>query len=213
MFRHAQLSAHDLRRGPITQLLANLDGLDAQRLWLPALKRFLRKENPWDGKPLFTPFKTVRAGGEFSSAEQMFKVLADEGFTVNRPARGLFAMPEVVFSAESVEYELVLVTPGELGLRGEIHYDSFCNAALSAGLLWVPPKVVPAARRQCREQPWGADDMCFMVRPLGERKEILDLRHCDDAYEERGIIGIGTFDVYGHTLGENFPFICLQSHT
>ena len=46
MERHAQLTAREIH-GPYVQLLTNLQGEEGQE-WLKALKRFLRKENPWE---------------------------------------------------------------------------------------------------------------------------------------------------------------------
>ena len=45
MLEHAQLTAREIR-DPYTQLLVNLSGDNGDE-WLAALKRFLRKENPW----------------------------------------------------------------------------------------------------------------------------------------------------------------------
>ena len=47
--------------GPLNQLLVNLGGEDGVE-WEKALKRFLRRENPWEAPPpksLFEPFGTV----------------------------------------------------------------------------------------------------------------------------------------------------------
>lgn len=60
MCQHAQLTAREIS-GPYSQLLVNLLGKDGGR-WLTALNRFLRKENAWDGKPLFPIWRTVRVG-------------------------------------------------------------------------------------------------------------------------------------------------------
>lgn len=46
---HARLALRDAR-GPLTDLMEKLDGDDGQTLWLPALKKLLRKENPWPVK-------------------------------------------------------------------------------------------------------------------------------------------------------------------
>lgn len=48
--QHAQLTVRDIH-GPYMQLLVNLQGEDSQ-VWLDALKRFLRKENPWERQSL-----------------------------------------------------------------------------------------------------------------------------------------------------------------
>jgi hypothetical protein len=207
MFTHAQLSAHDIR-GPISQMLANLDGPEARKVWLPALKRMLRKENPWDGKPLFAPFKTVRTG-QFTAATHMFALLKDQGFTVNKPAQLVFTQPEVIFSSEVREYDLVTFQPEELGLE-DPHYTELYQAVLMHGLQPTPPEVVAAARLAYPEQPWDGD-LNVLMKPIsdGGTEVVLDLRHLYDPYEDdKPIIGIGTFDAPGHTLGGNW--ICVS---
>ena len=114
--KHAQLTVREIR-GPYMQLLTNLQGEEG-RLWFAALRRFLRKENAWDGKPLFAPWKTVWVG-ELGSVEEIEQLLREEGFGISEFAKRILHSDRFVLVSKRQEIDLVCVTPRQLGVEGE----------------------------------------------------------------------------------------------
>lgn len=63
MQQHAQLAAHETR-GPLNQLNVNLGGQKGQE-WLSALKKFLRKESPWEPAHERSGLDLIERGNSF----------------------------------------------------------------------------------------------------------------------------------------------------
>ena len=97
--------------GPLKDLAEKLAGPDGEG-WFAALKRFLRKEDPWGGST-FPIWMTVAIGG--ASREDLLMRLEKKGFYVSDWARDIMAKPAFVTSTEPREVSFVLPRVKDLG--------------------------------------------------------------------------------------------------
>lgn len=141
--------------GPLKDFVEKLGGEDGEK-WLEALKRFLRKEEPWP-TPEFPVWRMVRVGGLGGSrtdltAQYLLRVLTEYGIVFDKSSlSNTFGQPAFV---EATEVDLVQVTTITLGFRSDCHVQcwSVCKRAKELGLEPCPPEVGPQLCLQSRDQ-------------------------------------------------------------
>jgi len=216
MVTHAQLTARDIH-GPYSQLLTNLQG-DGGRVWLNALNRFLRKENPWDGRKLFPLWKTVRLG-EFKTIADVKRIYEEKGFSINWSADIILSHLDCEFSKEPKEIDLVLVTPRELGVEGEdgcAPYFCILHALKLNGLESCPPEALIQARLVFPEQEYSGSnsdsDVMSIMKPfrIRESEFALELRYGDIDGEGTAAIFLGGFETNACEWDVDCSFLCVQ---
>ena len=134
--------------GDLNQKLASPNGEE----WLIALKRFLRKENPWDGKPDFPIFRTITLG-TYRSVKDLRKALEDGGYCVSSWASDILGQRAFRLAKKETEVNLVKTTVRDLGFPEGATYEDICNKAKEAGLNLCPAEVGSALRYQYADQP------------------------------------------------------------
>jgi len=135
-------------RGPLTDLLSKLEGKGGE-VWLQGLKKFLRKENPWE-KP--ETFRTIEIG-TYEDVESLRKDLEESGAQIGTWARDILNKTELSQSKQSLD--LVVLSVKELGFPEGAQYQDICKAAESRGLDRCPAEVGAQLRRQYQDQPEG----------------------------------------------------------
>lgn len=197
--------------GPLSDFMQKLLGPDGLTKWLPAFKRFLRGENPWDGAPLFEAWKTLRTG-RFTSLAQIEELYKAVGISIV----GLPTAAELAsrLTDEKEEFDLVVVTPAMLGASSRrtrhysyTQYSEFLALARDAGLELCSPALIFEARYSYLEQPcYGEEtwrEVKFLMEPIG--RSLVSMTHdscggdarlrfdtydLDDNYIESAVEGI-----------------------
>lgn len=159
------VSVHDAR-GVVSDLLEKLGGPNGEE-WLTALKRFLRKENPWDGKsaPTSLVWRTITLG-TFKDVKSLKKALKQRGFRTDFWADD-YMLDRPVFSLASEEIELDLVrrTVAELGFEEGAELREIYASARERGLNICPAEVGPTLRYQYPDQPRG-ESLIVAMEPI-----------------------------------------------
>jgi hypothetical protein len=131
--------------GPLKDLAEKLGGEGGEQ-WFAALKRFLRKEEPW---PKFPVWKTIKLDAGFKTADDFRSALKKAKCRINDRADEI--MNKLVF-AESLagvdpeeKYDLVLLTAAQLtGKSGGTTAEVFAGAGrlgLEKCPAWIGPKL------------------------------------------------------------------------
>jgi len=139
--------------GPLGDLNQKLSGSNGEE-WLTALKRFLRKENPWDGATTFPVWKTVTLG-TFKDVKSLKKALEEKGFRIGDWAADVLNQRTFKLAKEETEVNLVRLSVKELGFPRGAPYGEICAKAQELGLNLCPAEVGPALRYQYPDQPTG----------------------------------------------------------
>lgn len=151
--------------GPLGDLLEKLKGADGE-LWFRAMKRFLRKENPWGMEPA-TPrdwptWKTIQLGMH-SSANDVRNALLVGEYDVDRFAVGTLGGITVAPSKTSID--LVMVTAEDLGFLSPPEFDGLLARAREFGLVPCPTETGPALRLQCDDE-FGDPHFYIISEPI-----------------------------------------------
>ncbi|MDP3991851.1 MAG: hypothetical protein Q8P66_03080 [Candidatus Colwellbacteria bacterium] len=136
--------------GPLGDLNQKLSGPNGEE-WLAALKLFLRKENPWDGKPTFPEWKTVTLG-TFKNVRPLKKALEKSGFQVSDWTSDILGKPAFNLATEKTEVNLVRLSVAELGFPGSVTLRKIYARAQKQGLNLCPAEVGPQLRLQYADQ-------------------------------------------------------------
>ncbi|MBI2012908.1 MAG: hypothetical protein HYS88_00430 [Candidatus Colwellbacteria bacterium] len=148
------VSVHEAR-GVVADLLEKLGGPNGAE-WLTASKRFLRKENPWDGKPVtFLVWRTITLGAFFKDVNSIKKALEKNGFQVSDWAADLMSQAAFRLATESIDVDLVRLTVAELGFPEGATLQEIYARGKELGLNLCPAEVGPALRYQYPDQPKG----------------------------------------------------------
>ncbi len=139
--------------GPLGDLNQKLSGPNGEE-WLTALKRFLRKENPWDGAVTFPTWKTITLGA-FQDVKSLTEALEKNGFRVSDWASGILGQPAFTMAAEKTKVKLVKITVAELGFSEGATYGEICDKAQESGFHLCPAETGPQLRLQYGDQPYG----------------------------------------------------------
>lgn len=102
-------------KGLIMMLYDNLTGPDA-RMWLEALKAFLRKENPWTDR-IKHLWKSISVGGK--SAEKLMKELVAKGFKLGDYAKSMTNHKQFTASSKAKKVDFAKKSLKEYGFTGK----------------------------------------------------------------------------------------------
>lgn len=143
-------------RGLLADLNEKLSGENAGE-WHAGLKKFLRKENPWEVPsvkqfPQFPVFKTLTLGGLHKSPKDYHKALESAGFRIGNYAGQV--LKKISIARAETEVDLVLVTAAELGFKDGARRDAIYARAIELGLKLCPAEVALALRLADSEDPW-----------------------------------------------------------
>ncbi len=139
--------------GPLGDLNQKLSGPNGEE-WLAALKRFLRKENPWDGAVAFPAWKTITLGTH-KNVKDLRKALDQSGYRLSGWASDILGKRVFQLAKEETEVNLVKVSVKDLGFVKATTYQEICYKARELGLHLCPAEVGPALRLQYPDQPAG----------------------------------------------------------
>jgi len=130
------------------------------KMWLAALGRFLRGENPWVVE--FPTWKIVTLGRHRTSRSYVSAVEA----VVRTMGDWMPALIEKAPPSQGqVRLGLVALTPADLGLPPRVTRKQIYDAALARGLALCPAEVGPALREQYTEQPED-EELLVAMEPI-----------------------------------------------
>jgi len=136
--------------GVIKHLRQNLFGAEGYK-WLLALKRFLRKEDPWAE---FAIWRTIHLGG-FKTVQDLRQALLDASCRIGDWANNLLGQSAFKLVAEETDADLVVVSVGKLGFKDGATRKEIYERAIQLGLELCPPEIGPQLRLQYKDQPLG----------------------------------------------------------
>ncbi|MEI6420233.1 MAG: hypothetical protein WCO30_01240 [bacterium] len=139
-------------RGAISDLMEKLSG-EHDVEWLTALKKFLRRENPWE-KREWRAWKTIKLG-TFKNVDEIRKALKAGRHSISDWAKNILGKPAFKVSETEQDVELVNISVEELGFKEGARYADICKRALEFGLNQCPAEVGPQLRLQFKDQPKG----------------------------------------------------------
>ena len=124
-------------QGPRSDLEQKLAGPEGEK-WLAALKRMLRKENPWGVPQTFDVTTAGRSGEDFITA------LEEQGFRLGDYAKELLRSQEFV-ATDGKTYKLALITGDEFE-DNERTNEKIRAEAAKRGYLEPPVELAPYVR-------------------------------------------------------------------
>ena len=149
-----RLALYDVS-GLLKDMIDKLSGEDCDQ-WREALRRLLRKENPW---PEFGGvWKTIKLGTGLKNADDFRKAIKDCGMEIGDWANDIIGKPEfavITKETEETEVDLVKITVAELGFKDGAQRDQIYGRAKELGLELCPSEVGPQLRLQYKDQPLG----------------------------------------------------------
>jgi hypothetical protein len=148
------ISLNDLK-GVMKDLNQKLDSDDG-KIWLTALKKFLRKENPWENITKTVVWKTIKLGT--MEKEDLKRKLEIDGHKLNGMSYELLAKSEI--SDKELEIDLVKIKVSDLGYKGRVPMSDLYNKARGLGYKLCSSEVGPQLRLLYTEQPKGE---CFRI--------------------------------------------------
>ena len=137
--------------GPLKDLMDKGSGSEAH-VWLHALKRMLRKENPWEGIPLW---RTIKIGTGLRTARDFLRALNEADRKIGDWADDLLGVPQFVVATEEGELDLAVMTTKQLTGKIEATYAEICAEIIAFGGQLCPPETGPQLRLQYENQPEG----------------------------------------------------------
>jgi hypothetical protein len=173
-------------RGPRDDLETRLAGADGE-FWLQALKRFLRKEDPWV-TPDFTVWKTIKLGIH-DNLDALRSVLKEADCKVSDWAYDIIR-PEFTLAREETEVKLIVISVAELGFPYGARRDQIYARAQEFGLALCPPEVGPQLRLQYSDQTEG-EWLLIGMEPITDSNGFLDVFGVDCGVSE---LLLSTFD-------------------
>jgi len=141
-------------KGLLHDLNDKLSGSNGSE-WFSALKRFLRKENPWEGKDKFSVWRTLKLGTGLKTANDFRGALNSQGCKISDWAGDILGQPAFTASDIETEVDLVNVSVAELGFKKGATRADIYKRALELGLELCPAEVGPQLRLQYKDQPRG----------------------------------------------------------
>jgi hypothetical protein len=192
--------------GPFKDFVAKLEGSDGTTIWLPAFKRFLRKENPW------SVWRTIKLGSEFKSADDFRSALSKKGNQTGDWANDIMSTTEFVKAMEGVnpdeEFDLVVRTTAELigeerdAIREEI-YAGATRLGLEKCSAWMGPKV----RLDYQSQPNG-ELLIIAMEPITASDGVLKLFRVER--RDSGLWFLSLYDSPGSIWYPGFQWVFVQ---
>jgi len=155
--------------GVIKDLRQKLFGAEGYK-WLLALKRFLRKENPWVE---FAIWRTIHLGS-FKTVQDLRQALLDASCRIGDWANDLLGQSAFKLVAEETDADLVVVSVGELGFKDGATRKEIYERAIQLGLELCPPEIGPQLRLQYKDQPLG-EWLLIAMEPIADSDGCLDV--------------------------------------
>ena len=153
--------------GLLLDLVQKLSGEDGE-MWYEALKKFLRKENPWSDI-----WKTIQVGTHSSIAE-LRQALVDAGCRISDWADSILA--KVALATKQTSIDLVIVSVAELGFPNGATLKQIYKAALKKGYLLCPPEVGPQLRLQYAKDDQPLDEwLIIAMEPIADSDGYLNV--------------------------------------
>lgn len=147
--------------GPLWDLVSKLNGGDGSE-WEKGLKKFLRKEDPWESDerkqrkiitPPFQVWKTIKLGTVLVTTNGFRGSLKQCGCSIGGWAEGI--IDNMPISRNETEVGLVDVSVAELGFGNGTTRRNIYERALKLGLGFPSSEVGPQLRLQYNNQPEG----------------------------------------------------------
>lgn len=156
--------------------------------------RFLRGELVVSAaKPIEMPvWKTVKLG-TCKSPDEYRKALKKAGRRIGDYGDDILG--RISCSKKEVDFDLVVLTVGELGFKDGARYADICAKAVELGLELCPAEVGPALRLQYGDQPKG-EWLRIAMEAITDRDgylNVFSVDHVDD--------GLWLFGYGGHPVG------------
>ena len=134
--------------------------------WVEALRKFLRKQNPWP-----EVWKTIQIE-TYSSIAELRQALVDAGCRISDWADGILA--KMALATEQMSIDLVIVTVAELGFPNGATLNQIYKAALKKGYLLCPSEVGPQLRLQYADQPMR-EWLLVAMEPISDSYGVLSV--------------------------------------
>ena len=147
--------------GPLGDLNQKLSSPNGEE-WLTALKRFLRKENPWDGAITFSVFRTITLG-HYKTMKELRKCLDRQRVEVSSWASDIMNRPAFTLTPEKTEVDLVVLSVAELAFPEGATYGKICDKAKELGLHLCPAEV--GVNRSGAPTPLKSSAVVVSARP------------------------------------------------
>lgn len=190
--------------GPLAEFHTKLCGADGNTVWLPAFKRFLRRENPWDGKPFFKAWKTITIGS-YPTAEALIEAVEKAGMGVHDEVKTFAQSGKFSVAKEPKEVQLITPTIGELRLFGPTAHQIHLGLH-DVGLMPLTVEMVLLARLKYTTQP-DEDSIQAVTVPIDEL--ILCL---DNNYEPKNGVCVHAWVPDDSTWSEDAEVICAMPY-
>ena len=187
-------SALAFAAGPLKDLIDRLSGVEGEQ-WLDALKRFLRKENPWPAPEVVAPkpkpapavvvppalevWKTITVGG--MSRDEFLAALEADGCRVGKWARDMMAQKAFTTETEPREVDLARMTIRELGFTSNPTTAQRDARIKEIGGEILPPSAGAHLRIGYADQPVGEYLWMYMEPIVGSDgySSVLEVGHAD----------------------------------
>ncbi len=196
--------------GPLADFAQKLSGPDGNTKWLPAFKRFLRGENPWDGKPMFRVWRTITLG-QRESIHDLIAALDYADILVHQDIRTALGRTKLIPTSEHLNIELTKVSFRDIGFPDGAHYAVAKRRLAELGLGLCSMDMVAEARLAYLDQDDEDECLEFAISsiemPNGTHL-LPDLR----INEENGRLEICACAEEDNFPGPNVELICVLLH-
>ncbi len=135
----------------VWNILGGEDGVDALLRGELVVKAVIWTEKIWNKIKI----------GTFKNIDEMRKALKKANVNVGEWASDIIGKPAFTLSTKEEEFELVNVSPAELGFKGNTNRKEIYDRALKSGLELCPAEVGPQAALQFGSQLKNGE--CFVI--------------------------------------------------
>ena len=136
----------------MTDLIQKFFGKGGPR-WLRALKKMLRKENPWERLASdLTVWKTIKLG-TCKTPDEYREALRSAGYRISDWGNDI--LRKTSCAEVETEVDLVALSVKELGFQNGANYKDICARGVEMGFELAPAEVGPALRLSYKDQPRG----------------------------------------------------------
>jgi hypothetical protein len=165
MFDDTRLALCDVC-GPLNDLTEKLSDVRKGTVWLAGLKRFLRKENPWENlSRRFSVWRTIKIGTGIPTGDDFSRILRAEEKEVCEGVIEILRNADFTVVNREMELDLVCLSAKDLGFSYNPTLREVVAVAREARLLHCPAEVGPQLRRQYKDQPKG-ERLLVIMKPI-----------------------------------------------